>query len=75
MKVKNPAPTSDDIKKIMSYIGSIKTEKKAMTSRLNGQKSKGRRPHCVHVYPNGSTKCSECGFYKSRIAISKRKVK
>jgi len=35
-------PTKKEIKKLMSYLGSIKTERKAHASRENGKK--GGRP-------------------------------
>ena len=43
MKTKNPTLTNEDLKKVMSFLGSIKSEKKAIACRKNGLKPKKNR--------------------------------
>ena len=50
------------LKKVMSFIGSIKTEKKAKASQVNGLKNLG---HHLHVFKDGK-KCMICKKYKSQ---------
>ena len=51
-----------DIKKVMSYLGSIKTERKAHASRLNGKKGgrpKERKNNLPYSYFLATSICKE----------------
>lgn len=56
-------PTKEQIKSVMSYVGSHTSEKKSKSSRENGKKG-GRKRKCrINCNDNGNCTFADCKFH------------